>query len=94
MSGNMSRPCEITLKHASRLAIINDMPIMMDYWTDSLEKKVLIGLKSNEDKLLVKSEEEYTSTINKLYKSEDEYILQTENSIYIVSKHIDTKRIT
>ena len=27
-----------TLQHASKLAIVDDKPIMLDYWNDSLEK--------------------------------------------------------
>tara|TARA_B100001063_G_C16775922_1_gene565331 strand:- start:1846 stop:2049 length:204 start_codon:yes stop_codon:yes gene_type:complete len=67
---------------------------MFDYWTDSLERKVLIGVKEDGEKLIVKSEEEYTSPIAKIYKVEEEYIIVTENSIYIVSSNIDTKRIS
>ena len=56
---------------------------MMDYWTSSLEKNSLIGVRENGQKLLVKSQEEYTSPIQKLYKSGNEFIVVTENSIYI-----------
>ena len=45
-------------------------------------------------KLLVKSEEEYTSPVSKIYKVESEYIIITENSIYVVSADIPTKRIS
>ena len=34
-----------TLQHAMKLAIVEDKPVMMDYWTNSLDKKVLIGVK-------------------------------------------------
>ena len=37
-------------------------------------KKVLIGVRENQEKLLVKSEDEYTSPISKIYKIETEYI--------------------
>jgi hypothetical protein len=67
---------------------------MFDYWTNSLEKTVLIGVKENQEKLLVKSEEEYTSPIAKIYKVGTEYIVVTENSIYIVDVAIPTKRIS
>jgi len=67
---------------------------MMDYWTDSLDKKVLIGVREEGEKLLVKSEDEYTSPIAKIYKVDTEYIIVTENSLYIVSANIDTKRIS
>lgn len=83
-----------TLQHASKLAIVDDKPIMLDYWNDSLEKSVLIGVKENQEKLLVKSEEEYTSPITKIYKTGNEYIIATENSIYLVDVNIPTKRIS
>ena len=31
-------PSEATLKHASKLSIVEDKPIMLDYWTASLDK--------------------------------------------------------
>ena len=67
---------------------------MMDYWTNSLEKNVLIGVKEDNEKLLVKSEDEYTSPISKIYKVNTEYIIMTENSIYLVDVEIPTKRIS
>jgi hypothetical protein len=93
-SFNYRLPTDITMKHASKLSIVDDKPIMMDYWTVSLDKKALIGARDNGDKLLVKSEEEYTSTIQKFYKSASEYIIITENSIYIVSNDIPTRKIS
>lgn len=84
-----------TLQHAAKLAIVEDKPIMLDYWTNSLEKSVLIGVREdNQEKLLVKSEEEYTSPISKIYKVGKEYIIITENSIYIVDVEIPTKKIS
>jgi hypothetical protein len=82
------------MKHASKLAIVDDKPIMLDYWTASLDKKALVGARDNGEKLLVKSEDEYTSTIQKFYKSATEYIIITENSIYIVSSDIPTRKIS
>jgi len=83
-----------TLQHAAKLSIVEDKPIMLDYWTNSLDKSVLIGVKENQEKLLVKSEEEYTSPISKIYKVGKEYIIITENSIYLVDVEIPTKRIS
>ena len=83
--------------HISKLSIVEDKPIMLDYWTDSLAKQVLIGVKKNPDsegeKLLVKNAEEYTSPISKIYKVHGCYIICTENSIYLVSADIPTKHI-
>ena len=78
----------------AKISITEDKPIMLDYWTDSLEKKVLIGVKENKEKLLVKNEEEYTSPIVKIYKMDDVYVICTENSIYLTSTRIETRRIS
>ena len=91
---NYRLPGDVTLKHAIKLSIVEDKPIMMDYWLSSLDKKSLIGVKETDEKLLVKSEDEYTSSIVKFYKSVGEYIIITENSIYIVSSDIPTLKIT
>ena len=81
-------------QHLAKLSIVEDKPIMFDYWTSSCDKDVLIGVRENGEKLLVKSEEEYTSPVSKIYKVESEYIIITENSIYVVSADIPTKRIS
>ena len=91
---NYRLPSDVTLKHAAKLGIVDEKPIMLDYWTASLDKKALIGARENGEKLLVKSEDEYTSTIAKFYKSGTEYIVITENSIYIVSNEIPTRKIS
>lgn len=83
-----------TMQHAMKLAIVEDKPIMLDYWTGSLEKSVIIGVKEDNEKLLVKGEDEYTSPIVKIYKISNEYIVITENSIYIVDVAIPSKRIS
>lgn len=87
-------PSEATLKHAAKLSVVEDKPIMLDYWTSSLDKKALVGVRESGEKLLVKSEDEYTSPVVKFYKSASEYIIITENSIYLVSSEIPTKRIS
>lgn len=88
-------PSDETLRQAAKLGIVEDRPIMMDYWVGSIEKSVLIGVKADEtkEKMLVRSEEEYTSTIQKIFKVGNEYIIMTENSIYLVDAKIPTKRI-
>tara|TARA_B100000902_G_C27314601_1_gene920479 strand:+ start:3764 stop:4057 length:294 start_codon:yes stop_codon:yes gene_type:complete len=88
-------PSSACLQHCAKLAIVDDKPIMLDYWSDSQDKKVLIGVREEGgEKLLVKSEDEYTSPISKIYKVDAEYIIVTENSLYIVSSNIETKRIS
>lgn len=89
-------PGDTTLKNASKLGIQEDKPIMLDYWMDSCDEStsVMIGVKTNDEKLLVRSSEEFTSPISKIYKVGDDYIIMTENSIYIVSSKIPTRRIS
>ncbi len=80
--------------HIAKLSISEDKPIMCDYWIDSLNKEVFIGVKSDDEKLLVKNAEEYTSPISKIYKIDDVFIICTENSIYIVSASIEKRRVS
>jgi hypothetical protein len=80
--------------HIAMISINVDKPIMLDYWLDSIDKKVMIGVKENKEKLLVKNEEEYTSPIVKIYKIDTIYIICTENSIYLTSTNIETRRIS
>lgn len=87
-------PENATLQHAAKLAIVEDKPILMDYWTASLDKSALIGVKADNEKLLVKNDEEYTSPIAKIFKVGKEYIIMTENSIYLVDVAIPTKRVS
>jgi hypothetical protein len=87
-------PDATTLQNVTKFAISEDKPIMLDYWTASIEKKALIGVRENNEKLLVKSDEEYTSPIQKIFKAGNDFIIMTENSIYIVDNKIPTKRIS
>lgn len=88
-------PDATTLQNAARMSAVEDKPIMMDYWVDSLKKTVIIGVNENtKEKLLVKSVDEYTSPISKIFKVSKEYIIMTENSIYIVDADIKSNRIS
>lgn len=91
---NIPLPSQKALNHAFKLAASDDRPIMCDYYMDSLEKKCMIGVREDDEKLLVKSEDEYTSPIAKIFKVENEFIILTENSLYIVSKDIPTCRVS
>jgi hypothetical protein len=83
-----------TMECAMKIAIEEDRPIMMDYWADSLEKKVVIIVQSEtKEKFLVKSDEEYTSPIVEIKRWLTDFIVKTENSLYIVSSDIAVKPI-
>jgi hypothetical protein len=85
-------PSAGVLVRAAQIAIDEDRPILLDYWRDSCEKKCCIGVK-DDTKYLVKSESEYTSTIQRLFKTEGCYIVLTENSLYIVTETIPVRKI-
>jgi hypothetical protein len=85
-------PSAGVLLRAAQLSIDEDRPIMLDYWTDSRTKKCCIGVKEG-IKYIVKSEQEYTSTIENMYKIDGCYIVLTENSLYIVSLDIPVRKI-
>ena len=91
---DMELPSSKALSHAAKVGIMEDRPIMLDYWADSISKKVFIGIRENQEKLLVKSEDEYTSPIHKIFKVENNYMIMTENSIYIVKADIPNKKIS
>lgn len=93
-TSNYRLPSNLTMQHITKIGIVNDKPIMLDYWTKSLNNEIIIGIREGGEKLLVKSEEEYTSPISKIYKVENDYIIETENSLYLADSSISTKRIS
>ena len=86
-------PGSQSMQHACKISIADDKPIMLDYWTESCDGNVVIGVRENGEKLIVKSEEEYTSPIAKIYRVDKEYLIITENSIYLTSDEIATRRL-
>ena len=87
-------PSASTLLNASKLAIQRDMPIQLDYFVDSSEGKAFLGEDAQTgEKMLVKNSEEYTSHIQKIYKAGEDFIIMTENSIYLVSGKIQKRKI-
>jgi hypothetical protein len=87
-------PSATVMAQAAKIAIEQDRPIYLDYYSDSVTKKCCIGVRGNE-KMLVKSDTEYTSPIATIMRIKEEatYIVLTENSLYVVSADIPVKRI-
>jgi hypothetical protein len=87
-------PSAATLVSAAKLAIQQDMPIQLDYFVDSAEGKAFLGEDATtSEKMLVKNSEEYTSHIQKIYKAGEDFIILTENSIYLASSKIQKRKI-
>jgi hypothetical protein len=89
----MALPSASVMMRASQIAIDEDKPIYLDYFRGSIEKKCIIGVQEDTKKFLFKSSDEYTSTIQNVFKCENCYIVATENSLYIVSSDIPVKKI-
>lgn len=87
-------PSVSVLQHAARLAIQQDKPILLDYYVETATGKAFMGEdQETKERMLVKSSDEFTSLIQKVYKVTDDFIIVTENSIYIVSGKIQKRRI-
>lgn len=87
-------PATTTLLQAARLAIREDKAIQMDYYVDTANARAFIGEDGDtKEKVLVKSKEEFTSLIQKLYKVGDDLLIVTENSIYIIAGKVQKRRV-
>lgn len=87
-------PAAQTLVQAAKLAIQLDRAIQLDYYVDTATNKAFLGEDDEaKEKMLVKSGDEFTSLIQKIYKVGTDFIILTENSIYIVSGNIQKRRI-
>ena len=87
-------PNTSVLLQAAKLAMAQDKPIQLDYYADTVTGKAFMGEDSeSKEKMLVKSGDEFTSLIQKVYKVGEDYIIMTENSIYIVSGKVQKRRI-
>jgi hypothetical protein len=102
-------PDPLTMTGAYKLSIMDDKPILADYWIESIQRKVVLGVKEITDegvpldrngkrpteKYLIKTDYEnvYTSPIGKLLKCGQDYIIVTENSIYLVDAGISCVKV-
>lgn len=87
-------PNPSALLQAAKLAMTQDKPIQLDYYADTVTGKAFMGEDAEtKEKMLVKSAEEFTSLIQKVYKVAEDYIIMTENSIYLVSGKVHKRRI-
>jgi hypothetical protein len=88
-------PNEKVLFHAAKIALEQDKPILLDYYRETRDGSAFLGEdRDTREKILVKSPEEYTSPVKKMFKARDDYIIITENSVYIVSGNIKKKEIS
>jgi cellulose biosynthesis protein BcsQ len=87
-------PSTTLLQQAAKLAIEQDRAILLDYYEQTANGTAFLGEDpETKERILVKSKEEFTSLIKKLYKVADDFIILTENSIYIVSGKIQKRKV-
>jgi len=88
-------PNEKALMHAAKLAIDLDKPVLFDYYLPTCNGEAFLGQdKETSEKMLVKSAQEYTSAVLRLLKAKEDLIVETENSLYIVSGNLKKKEIS
>lgn len=73
-----------TMEQAQKLSIKLVKPICFYFYVDSLKGNVVIK-SDGEDRIVFKNEDEHTSPILNTFKCDNEYIIVTENTIYIIS---------
>ena len=87
-------PNPAVLLQAAKLALAQDNPIRLDYYTETANGTAFMGEDAEtKEKMLVKSAEEFTSLIQKTYKVGEDYLVLTENSIYVVSGKLQKRKI-
>ncbi len=87
-------PSPQTLVQAAKIAIEQDRAIMLDYYRQTAGGSAFLGEDpETKERVLVKSKDEFTSLIKKLYKVGDDFIILTENSLYIVSGKIQKRKV-
>lgn len=87
-------PSAQTLQQAAKIAMEQDRAIMLDYYQQTTNGTAFLGEDPDtKERVLVKSKEEFTSLIKKLYKVGEDFIILTENSLYVVSGKIQKKRV-
>jgi hypothetical protein len=87
-------PNPTCLVQAAKFSIQHDKPIQLDYYVATHTGSAFLGEDAKtKERVLVKSKDEFTSLIQKLYKVESDFIIITENSIYILSGKLNKRKV-
>lgn len=82
--GKITLPCDKTLSQAAKLSIKVSKPICFYFYIDSCKGQAQI-VSHEGDKIVYKNNDEHTSPIKNTYKVGNEYLVVTENTIYVLS---------
>ena len=80
----ISMPSNDTLGQAAKLSIKISKHICFYFYIDSCKGNASI-ITAEGDKIIYKNNEEHTSPIKNTYKVGSEYLVVTENTIYVIS---------
>ena len=83
-NSKITLPTSDTLETAAKLSIKLSKPICFYFYIDSCKGGASI-VKAEGEKIIYKNNEEHTSPIKNTYKVNNEYLVVTENTIYIIS---------
>jgi hypothetical protein len=83
-STGLPLPSAETLVKAMKLSLKLAKPLDFYFYEESCRDGVCI-MHDGEDMVIYKNDDERTSPISKTFKSEDQFIVITENTIYIIS---------
>jgi len=83
-------PCAETLQQACKLSIKLQKAIDFYFYVHSLKGNICIA-SNDDDKIIYKNNDEHTSPIQNTYKVNDEYLVVTENTIYVISSKTEIK---
>jgi hypothetical protein len=87
-------PSASTLLQAAKISIEQDRDIKLDYYRQTANGTAFLGEDpETKERILVKSKEEFTSLIKKIGKSGDDFIVLTENSLYVISAKTQRRRV-
>ena len=82
--GKISLPTAQTLEQAAKLSIKLSKPMCFYFYIDSCKGNAQI-VKAEGYNIIYKNSEEHTSPIKNTYKVGNEYLVVTENTIYLIS---------
>lgn len=78
-------PSAKTLAQAFKVSIKSGfLPIETYFYLDSCKDKVYICV-NDSHKIIYKNNDEHTSQVENIYKTDNDYLIMTQNSIYIIS---------
>ena len=91
-TNSLSYPSETTLLKAFKLSLKLTKPLDTYFYVDSYRGKVCI-INDGEEMIIYKNDDEHTSPILKVFNSEENYIVVTTNSIYIINGSTEIRNV-